>query len=398
MVSEAPSSASDDRKSAGDGSSGATTPASWLGLLKSRLGLPGGQTLRDTIEAALHVDEAGSESFSAEERAMLLRLLRYGKLRIEDVMVPRADIVAIDESETVGRALQLLVEAGVSRLPMYHDTLDDPRGMVHVKDLVQSLVALNKPRTAKSGPTKTPQEPRETEANGSASSTPAAYGSEPGSVIAVIGADTDVELKSDVGLKSEHHSSDARSPSVNLRASEEVLSMPLSSARVRRPVLFVPRSMPAMNLLIRMQSTRTHMALVVDEYGGTDGLVTIEDLVEEIVGEIEDEHDEMEVEHITVDASSGMIASARTPVDDLEKRLGVELMPDDDPDIDTLGGLVFSLVGRVPARGELVSHPAGVEFEVLDADPRRIKKLKVHIANGDIDEKALLKRPPAATG
>jgi CBS domain containing-hemolysin-like protein len=136
--------------------------------------------------------------------------------------------------------------------------------------------------------------------------------------------------------------------------------------------------MPAMNLLIRMQTTRIHMALVVDEYGGTDGLVTIEDLVEEIVGEIEDEHDEAEDEHIHVDPKTGMTAAARTPVDELEERLGIKLVENGDTDIDTLGGLVFTLVGRVPARGELVKHPSGTEFEVLDADPRRIKKLKIH--------------------
>ena len=125
---------------------------------------------------------------------------------------------------------------------------------------------------------------------------------------------------------------------ITLKASDDVVTKPLSAAKLRRPVLFVPPSMPAMNLLIRMQTTRIHMAVVVDEYGGTDGLVTIEDLVEEIVGEIEDEHDELEAEHITVDAKSDMVASARTPIDDLEQRLGVKLLDNDDTDIDTLGG------------------------------------------------------------
>ena len=121
----------------------AAAAGGWFGALKSRLGLPGSQTLRDTIEAALSADEAGPETFSAQERAMLLRLLRYGALRIEDVMVPRADIIAIDENDTVGRALQLFVDAGVSRLPLYHDSLDDPTGMVHVKDLIQWLVMID---------------------------------------------------------------------------------------------------------------------------------------------------------------------------------------------------------------------------------------------------------------
>jgi CBS domain containing-hemolysin-like protein len=157
------------------------------------------------------------------------------------------------------------------------------------------------------------------------------------------------------------------------------LARPISSTRVRRPVLYVPPSMPAMNLLIRMQSTRIHMALVVDEYGGTDGLVTIEDLVEQIVGQIDDEHDEAEASMIAEDEAGNIVASARTPVAELERHLGMTLLtPDEQSDIDTLGGLVFSTVGRVPARGELVRHPSGVEFEVLDADPRRVKKLRVY--------------------
>jgi len=142
----------------------------------------------------------------------------------------------------------------------------------------------------------------------------------------------------------------------------------------------VPPSMSAANLLIRMQSTRIHMALVVDEYGGTDGLVTIEDLVEQIVGDIEDEHDEAEAANITSDPKLGLVTAARTPVRELEEHLGVKLLgPEDEAEIDTLGGLVFSLIGRVPTRGERIRHPAGIEFEVLDADPRRVKKLRVHV-------------------
>ena len=156
--------------------------------------------------------------------------------------------------------------------------------------------------------------------------------------------------------------------------------------------------MPAMNLLIRMQSTRIHMALVVDEYGGTDGLVSIEDLVEQIVGEIEDEHDELEVAHINEDAKLGLIASARTPVKELEARLGVKLLkPEEEEEIDTLGGLVFAMLGRVPARGELVRHPAGLEFEVLDADPRRVKKLKIHRARPDVNSGVSEPRDTAGT-
>ena len=350
MATESHIRGNDDTKAADNGSSGGTAAGGWFGALKSRLGLPGSQTLRDTIEAALSADEAGPETFSAQERAMLLRLLRYGALRIEDVMVPRADIIAIDENDTVGRALQLFVDAGVSRLPLYRDTLDDPTGMVHVKDLIQWLVTIDQglAKSVKS----------EGLPNGNVG----------------LPQDTPEDAGEDRLPPKE------LAACIRLKASDDVVPKPLSAAKLRRPVLFVPPSMPAMNLLIRMQTTRIHMAVVVDEYGGTDGLVTIEDLVEEIVGEIEDEHDELEAEHITVDAKSEMVASARTPIDDLEQRLAVKLLDDDETDIDTLGGLVFSLVGRVPARGELVPHPSGVEFEVLDADPRRIKKLKIHVA------------------
>jgi len=341
MTTEFSGQPTDDIRTSGNGSGNGAAGGGWLAALKARLGLPGGQTLRDTIEAALNTENAGQESFSAGERAMLSSLLRYGTLRIDDVMVPRADIIAIDENETVGRALQIFVEAGVSRLPLYHDTLDDPNGMVHVKDLVQWLVNFDDCNGKSSGP--------------------------------------------DDGGEQQGVSINAGSASAGLQVSEAALARPLAAAKVRRPVLYVPPSMPAMNLLLRMQSTRNHMALVVDEYGGTDGLVTIEDLVEEIVGEIEDEHDELEDDLITGDPKAIMIAMARTPVDELENKIGIKLMPDNEDDIDTLGGLVFSLVGRVPARGELVPHPSGVEFEVLDADPRRIKKLKIHVPQADVN-------------
>ena len=157
------------------------------------------------------------------------------------------------------------------------------------------------------------------------------------------------------------------------------LSRPITVSRICRPVLYVPPSMPATNLLIRMQSTRIHMALVVDEYGGTDGLVTIEDLVEQIVGDIEDEHDEAEAAYITVEPKLGLVASARTPVGELERHLGLKLLkPEEEEDIDTLGGLMVALLGRVPSRGELVRHPSGLELEVLEADARRLKKVKIH--------------------
>jgi CBS domain containing-hemolysin-like protein len=159
------------------------------------------------------------------------------------------------------------------------------------------------------------------------------------------------------------------------------LSRPITTVKIRRQILYVPPSMPAVDLLIRMQSTRIHMALVVDEYGGTDGLVTIEDLVEQVVGNIEDEHDDDEEINIVSDPKLGVVAAARTPIEELEKHLALKLVPDDEEsDVDSLGGLIFSMLGRVPARGELIHHPSGIEFEILDADPRRVKKVKIHPA------------------
>jgi CBS domain containing-hemolysin-like protein len=149
---------------------------------------------------------------------------------------------------------------------------------------------------------------------------------------------------------------------------------------ITRDLLYVPGSMSVLDLLLKMQTTRLHLALVVDEYGGTDGLVSIEDLVEEVVGEIADEHDVEDEPLIRTDPRLGLIADARMPIEDLAKQLGLELVSEElEEEIDTLGGLVFSIAGRIPARGELVRHPSGVEFEVLEADPRRIKKLRIHV-------------------
>lgn len=312
----------------------AASAGGWLAALRSRLGLSPGATLRDTIEDALKEPIEGT-AFSVAEREMLQRTLRFGTLRVEDIMVPRSDIIAIDENEPVRDILQMFDDAGVSRIPVYHETLDDPRGMVHIKDLLRWLMgdATGRPATEgrASGVTGRPKPPEMLRAN----------------------------------------------PTTDLGKAD--LAKSITSTKLRRPVLYVPASMPATNLLIRMQSTRIHMALVVDEYGGTDGLVTIEDLVEQIVGDIEDEHDEIEAANIIVEANQSVTAQARTPVKELEDKLGFKLLsPEQEEEVDTLGGLVFALVGHVPARGELVLHPSGVEFEVLDADARRVKRLRIH--------------------
>ena len=333
-----------------DGSDGAHTPdaepahdhsQSWLAALRARLGLPGAPTLRVMIEDALKGAGDG-RAFSTEEREMLLRILRFGALHVVDVMVPRADIIAVDENETVWELLRTFDAAGVSRLPLFRESLDDPRGMVHIKDLTRWLIGEALGRPASEGHI--------------ASSAARGTGGERPVLASAVSPGTPVP---DLG-----------------RAN---LSKTIASTRLRRPMIYVPPSMPAANLLIRMQSTRIHMALVVDEYGGTDGLVTIEDLVEQIVGEIEDEHDEAEAANIIADPKLGLVTAARTPVKELEAHLQTRLLkPEEEADIDTLGGLIFALVGRVPARGELIRHPSGFEFEVLDADPRRVKKLRVH--------------------
>jgi hemolysin (HlyC) family protein len=337
-------------KQMSDGSNGAHTPdaepahdhsQSWLAALRARLGLPGAPTLRVMIEDALKGAGDG-RAFSTEEREMLLRILRFGALHVVDVMVPRADIIAVDENETVWELLRTFDAAGVSRLPLFRESLDDPRGMVHIKDLTRWLIGEALGRPASEGHI--------------ASSAARGTGGERPVLASAVSPGTPVP---DLG-----------------RAN---LSKTIASTRLRRPMIYVPPSMPAANLLIRMQSTRIHMALVVDEYGGTDGLVTIEDLVEQIVGEIEDEHDEAEAANIIADPKLGLVTAARTPVKELEAHLQTRLLkPEEEADIDTLGGLIFALVGRVPARGELIRHPSGFEFEVLDADPRRVKKLRVH--------------------
>ena len=304
-------------------------PTGWIAALRARLGLGAQQTLRETLEEAVRSEQPGDTTFSSTERDMLLRLLRFGGLSVEDVMVPRADITAIDQDATIGDLMRLFDEAGVSRIPVYHETLDDPRGMVHVKDLLRYL---GQSETLHEAPLVLPV----------AGETPRARPAP----IAQAGGD---------------------------------LSRPIKSAGLLRPVLNVPPSMPAVNLLIRMQSTRHHIALVVDEYGGTDGLVTIEDLVEQVVGDIEDEYDVEEAANITEDARHGLVAQARTPVAELETHLGMKLLtPDDEGEIDTVGGLVVARLGRVPVKGELVAHESGIELEVLEADPRRIKRLRIH--------------------
>ena len=317
----------------------------WLQHVWTRLGLSEQPTLRDKLEVLVREEAKGTGGFSAEERKMLSGLLRFGASRVDEIMVPRADIIAVDEMEPLGELIRLFEESGVSRIPIFHETLDDPRGMVHIKDLFRWISAEVAGRALRE-PTK-----------------------------ARLVASDGVKLPS--GGEAVGGVGDPAKPDLN----RIDLSRAIAVLKLRKPVLYVPPSMPAMNLLVRMQATHIHMALIVDEYGGTDGLVTIEDLVEQIVGDIEDEHDEEEADLIAVDPKLGLVASGRAPVKELEMRLGKKLLkPEEEADIDTLGGLVFTIVGRVPVRGELIRHPtSGIEFEVLDADPRRVKRLRIHV-------------------
>jgi len=243
------------------------------------------------------------------QKRMVHAAERFHVLRVDDVMVPRADIVAVDFQAGLKELTETFREAGHSRLPVYKETLDDPLGMVHIKDVMPYLALDARGRNGKTYPEK--------------------------KVIKTI----------------------------------------------KRDVLYVPPSMLAQDLLRRMQARRIHMAIVVDEYGGTDGLVTIEDLIEPIVGDIDDEHDELDPEVQVISQQGGAAvweADARVTIDDFEEALGRDFAtPDEEEDVDTLGGLIFTLAGRVPERGEVIRHPDGVEFEVIDADARRVKRLRI---------------------
>ena len=295
--------------------------------LRNSIGMASDTSLRESLEDVIEQHETEAGDISPEERSMLLNILDFGDLRVEDVMVPRADIIAIEDTAALEQIISVFQQAGHSRLPVYHETLDDPQGMVHIKDLFSWMAAAGSARVKKNGK------------NGNGKS-----GSE-------------------------------NLPSIDLSRID--LTLPLSEISLKREVLYVPPSMPAADLLVKMQASHIHLAIVVDEYGGTDGLVSIEDLVEEIVGEIEDEHDTQDGPLIHPNNDGSYTADARVLIEDLEQLLGVDLTNEHDEDIDTLGGMVFSLAGRIPLRGELIAHECGLEFEVLEVDPRRIGKVRI---------------------
>jgi CBS domain containing-hemolysin-like protein len=318
--------------------------------LRGLFGL-GGASIRDDIQIALE-DTAATEDFSAQERAMLKNVLNLHELRVEDVMVPRADIIAVGLDTTLREVLSVFRTAGHSRLPVHAETLDDPRGMVHIRDFLDYLAA---------------------------------------------SAEAAIALK----RKSSAPETKADEPAGLTYASALDLKTPLAQANIVRPVLFAPPSMPALDLLVKMQAMRTHMALVIDEYGGTDGLVSIEDIVEMIVGDIEDEHDLEEEPEITPAADGTFVLDARASLQDVAKAVGTELAGDDvAEEVDTVGGLIASMAGRVPVRGEIIADPTrGIEYEILDADPRRVKKIKLHLRDPEKSPEAETRESaPAPSG
>ncbi|MFI0846369.1 hemolysin family protein [Mesorhizobium sp. IMUNJ 23232] len=281
-----------------------------------------GSSLRENLTDALAESDTDAEAFSPAERAMLNNILRLREVRVEDVMVPRADIEAVEISITLGDLLNVFEQSGHSRMPVYSGTLDDPRGMVHIRDVLAHIT-----RAGRAKKTRATRKP------------PAAAGP--------------------------------------LDLANVDLARSIGELNLIRTVLFVPPSMLASDLMARMQASRTQMALVIDEYGGTDGLASLEDIVEMVVGDIEDEHDEEEP--LITQAGEGVyIVDAKAEIDDVAKMIGSDFAPGEHGEyVDTIGGLIFNALGRVPARGEVVQAVPGFEFHVLDADPRRVKRVRI---------------------
>jgi CBS domain containing-hemolysin-like protein len=277
---------------------------------------------RADLELVLTAEQQPESGFSPAEAAMLKNILGLRECRIESVMVPRADIVAVQQDITLGDLVMVFAGAGHSRLVVYNDTLDDPIGMVHIRDLLAFMAAR-------------------------AAVNPAA--------------------------------GEEKLSAADLDLAKIDLSMPLVGAKIVRDLLYAPPSMPALDLLAKMQATRIHLALVIDEYGGSDGLVSIEDLVELIVGDIADEHDEAETAAVIRQNDGSFLAIGRASLDDVRAVVGEEFdVGEAAQEVDTLGGYLVMRAGHVPVRGELVSGPPPFEAEVLDADPRRVKRVKIY--------------------
>ena len=255
-------------------------------------------SLKQSIETVLDNNLKDTEGISKHERLMLLNILKIDGIRSSDIMIPRADIGAVEINDCFEKVLEVFIKEAHSRVPVYENNLDNVLGMIHIKDLVN----------------------------------------------------LQSQGKIDTG----------------------------SIKKIRRDILEIPPSMPVLDLLLKMQITRLHMAIVIDEYGCTDGLVTIEDVIEEITGEIEDEHDEKHMPMLIKSSLNTFEASARVEIDELQAVTNVNFWnSQENEDINTLGGLIFSIAGRVPQRGEIIKHSSGAVFEIKDADPMKIKSVKI---------------------
>jgi CBS domain containing-hemolysin-like protein len=278
--------------------------------------------IREELTDALSSEQGPPQpgGLSANERAMLNNILRLNEVRVSDVMVSRGEIQSMELSMTLAEALDAFEQSGHSRMPVYHETMDDPRGMIHIKDLVAHVTQAARKKVKGRKPA-TPQ------------------------------------------------------PLVDLKLVD--LSQTLAQTKLWRPVLFVPASMPAAELMTQMQAKRMQMALVIDEYGGTDGLVSLEDIVEMIVGDIEDEHDEDEP-LIERRPDGTFIVDARAEIDDVAAMAGDSVKFGElAEDVDTIGGVAVSVLGRLPLKGEIIHLVPGFEIEVIDADARRVKRLRI---------------------
>ena len=276
-------------------------PSGARGFLGRFLGRGRTENVRDSIaelvqqSADAHHQGGAAPELDRQERALIANVLRLRGTSADDVMIPRADIVAMPVDVTLHQALEQIRREGHSRLPVYREQLDEIVGMVHIKD-----------------------------------------------VYSYVGRPEAFQLES----------------------------------LLRNPLMVAPQ-LPVLDLLLQMRQARMHLALVVDEYGGIDGLLTIEDLVEEIVGDIADEHDEVESPMVVERPDGFLDLDARLSIKEFERQLGAVMTDDErEADIDTVGGLVFTLAGRVPTRGEVISHPSGLEFRILDADARRIRRIR----------------------
>jgi CBS domain containing-hemolysin-like protein len=294
---------------------GATRAQGWMGSLRGLLRRVG--VLKEGRMARAGEANQGAADAAAE---LVDHAEAFQSLRVADVMTPRADITAVEISTPFEAVVAAFAESEHSRLPVYRESLDDPVGVAHLKDVFKQMARKS--------------------------------------------------------------SGAAPSP--------EILD------RLKRETLYVPPSMRAADLLVRMKASRIHMAMVIDEFGGVDGLVTLEDVIEAVVGEIDDEHDEAAATQILARAGGVYEVDARVSLEELEAALGRDLAAAEiEDDIDTAAGLVTALAGRVPQRGEVIVHPAGLEFEITDADPRRIKRLRVRPA---LPDRPLAETAPPSDG